>query len=185
MRLVSKNHTAMRTALTLGVAAILASACPCALLAQAAQSKTGTRQPLTNCQPVKSQPSNAAQIARMIQCAREGERTGTITILTNIAVQLGATRKYVEFTDNGNYGIDPAAPVLPLRGSLDRYVCNPITHKRPGDVYGIDNEGKNCMVVHERKASGSCIRTSFGDWTCSMIELVHPDEWVSNQPPPR
>ena len=137
------------------------------------------------CQPARSQPNNAAQIARMIQCARETNRSGTITTLNNISVEFGGTRKYQSFADSGNDGIDTAAPVMPLRGSLDRYICNPITHKIPGDVYSADNTGKNCTVVHERKATGSCIRTTFGDWTCSMMEAVHPDEWVSNQPPPR
>ena len=70
----------------------------------------GTRPPVTNCPPVKAQPSNAGQIAHMIQCAREGTRTGTVTLLTNIKVEFGATRRYIEFTDKGNYGIDPAAP---------------------------------------------------------------------------
>lgn len=183
MGIVAKNRAVRRAALTLGVAAILATACPGVALAQ--PSKTGTRQPITNCPPAKAMPNNAAQITRLIQCAREGERTGTITILTNIAVQFGATRKYIEFTDKGNYGIDPAAPVLPLRGSLDRYICNPITHKIAGDAYSVETQGKNCMIVHERKAEGSCVRSTFGDWSCTMIDLVHPDEWAHDQPPPR
>ena len=152
MGIVRKKHAVNRITLTLGIAAILTGARPGLVLAQSGPSKTGTRQPLTDCPPVKAMPSNAAQIAHMIQCAREGERTGTITILTNIAVQLGATRKYVEYTDKGNYGIDPAAPVLPLRGSLDRYACNPITHRIAGDAYSVETEGRNCVVVHERKA---------------------------------
>jgi hypothetical protein len=57
--------------------------------------------------------------------------------------------------------------------------------KAPGDVYGIDNEGKNCMIVHERKAEGTCVRSTFGDWSCTMMEAVHPDEWAHDQPPPR
>ena len=181
MGIVPKKHAVSRPALTLGVAAILASACPGVVMAQGAAAKAGTRAPITDCPKVKAQPNNAAQIAHMIQCAREGERTGTITILTNIAVQIGKPRKYIEFTDKGNYGIDPSAPVLPLRGSLDRYVCNPITHKIAGDAYSVETEGKNCVIVHERKAEGTCIRTAFGERACTMSELVHPGEWVSNQ----
>ena len=175
-----------RTTLFLGAAAILALICPDEILAQTAQgaSITGTRQPMS-CQPARSQPNNAAQIARMIQCERETNRSGTVTILNNISVEFGGTRKYQSFADGGNYGIDTTAPVMPLRGSLDRYICDPITHKIAGNVYSLDNTGKNCTVVHERKATGSCIRTTFGDWTCTMMEAVHPDEWVSNQSPPR
>jgi len=184
MAIVPKKHAVSRAVWALGFAAILATACPCTVLAQGAATKAGVRAPITDCPKVRAQPSNAAQIARMIQCTGEGERTGTVTILTNIKVEFGATRKYVEFTDKGNYGIDPAAPVLPLRGSVDAYMCNPITHRIAGDAYSVDNEGKNCVVEHERNATGSCIRTTFGDWTCRMGEAVHPDQWVSNQPPP-
>jgi hypothetical protein len=110
MHIVSNTQSAARVAAVWAVVATLALGCPAPVMAQGAQTSAGTRPPVTNCPPVKAQPSNAGQIAHMIQCAREGTRTGTVTLLTNIKVEFGATRRYIEFTDKGNYGIDPAAP---------------------------------------------------------------------------
>jgi hypothetical protein len=144
----------------------------------------GTRSPLTCGAPVRSQP-NIAQIKALIQCNYEKRTNDRIYLVEEINVQAGGTRAYSQFSDGYATGIDTAAKVLPIRGSLTTYQCSAL--EKPGSdpgPYYKDNTGKNCLVVHQTKAEGKCFKTTFGDWWCGMQELVSPSEFLHDQPPP-
>src|ERR1035441_10285017 len=66
-------------------------------------------------------------------------------------------------TDSLKSDADVNSPVYPIRGSYDGYTCGLLDP--PRTVYG-----RNCMVQGQPQATGSCYRTSFGDWSCGMID---------------
>ncbi len=102
-------------------------------------------------------------------------------------MQAGATRRNNHFADHMDVTIDPAAPVLPIRGSYDSYQCAVITVPKGGPgstVYDTDNTGKNCQITPQHNATGSCFRTTFGDWKCNMQAAPDPSLGKYNQPPP-
>jgi hypothetical protein len=41
------------------------------------------------------------------------------------------------------------------------------------------------LVVKQPKAEGKCYKTTFGDWKCSMQQLIAPENFLADQPPPR
>lgn len=58
-------------------------------------------------------------------------------------------------------------PIYPIRGSYTQYMCTKEYPER-GTLYNI---GKNCNRSENRNATGSCYKTTFGDWRCSMFDI--------------
>jgi hypothetical protein len=145
-----------------------------------------TRSPRMACSPVKSMP-NREQIKMLVECDDEHASNNNLIYLdVNLLVQAGATRRYTQFADGYATTIDTAAPVLPIRGSLDSYQCAPLSkYTNKGTTYDTDNTGKNCAVSPIRQAQGTCYRTTFGDWLCHLNESTSSATDKLYQPPPR
>jgi hypothetical protein len=145
----------------------------------------GTRE-ARKCAPQKTQP-NVEQIKAILQCYDESQSTRDLMYLDeNMSIQAGAPRRFIEFSDNGSTGIDTTAPVIPIRGSLDSYQCAPLSkYTNVGTTYDTDNTGKNCAVAPVRNRTGTCWRTTFGDWECRLNEAMSGTESHLNQSPPR
>ena len=64
------------------------------------------------------------------------------------------------------HDVDPSEPVYPIRGSYLMYQCSNIAPGHPWQsVYAA---GKNCTIYDHKQAVGSCWKTTFGDWKCTM-----------------
>ena len=120
----------------------------------------GTRNP-RQCEPVKHKPSEA-EAAALIQCALDSQSHDYMTLYNNITVSMAGSRVYQFRSDSGNSDIDTTSPVYPIRGVMDQYVCH-----QAGELAA----DKSCLITHMAKASGSCFKTTFGDWHCSMLDL--------------
>lgn len=120
----------------------------------------GTRNP-RQCQPVKQKPSEA-EAAALLQCALEAQSHDYMTLYNNVSVSMAGSRVYQYRADSGNADIDTTAAVYPIRGSMDQYVCHQAGQMAPD---------QSCLITHMAKASGSCYKTTFGDWRCSMVDL--------------
>ncbi|MDQ2746444.1 MAG: hypothetical protein M3T96_04195 [Acidobacteriota bacterium] len=74
--------------------------------------------------------------------------------------------------------IDPDAPVYPIRAVFDKYQC--------GAVSAIsEDKGKNYTVYPAPKATGVCVKTTFGDWRCSITNTDDSKNRQFNMPPPK
>lgn len=123
----------------------------------------GTRDP-RQCVPVKHKP-NEVEAAALIQCAQESQSHDYMTLYNNVRVSMAGSRVYQYNADSGNSDIDTTAPVYPIRGAMDQYVCHQAGQVAPD---------QSCLITHMGKASGSCVKTTFGDWHCSMLDLNSP-----------
>ena len=94
-----------------------------------------------------------------------------ITLITDVKVETARPRAFR--MDFDSYGftvanqIDPAQPVVPIQGSFTEYSCanlRPGPHTR-GDL---TTPGKNCWILTQRDAKGTCFKSAFGDWHCYM-----------------
>jgi len=103
-----------------------------------------------------------------VTCEEEDAIGNTLHLVDNVKVQVGSGRPFKARTDV-NSEIDPSQPVYPIRGSYVRYACDvphlwPATNTSPAQ----NTAGKNCRLTDQPHASGSCFRTTFGDWHCFM-----------------
>lgn len=137
--------------------------------------KFQTREP-RKCSQVKTPPS-VSQAMALIQCSREQMNDHEDWITTGVKVEMGSPRAFIYQTDSGLPEIDTASRVIPLRGSLTGYVCAAI-----GEVNGV--QGKNCMKGVVANATGSCWKTTFGDWKCNEDGVINPTTWSEPPPPP-
>lgn len=136
----------------------------------------GTRS-LKSCPRITSQPT-AAQIPLLLQCGYERTSHDYVYLLENVRVEVGATRPFNSFSDGYATDIDAGAKVLPIRGSMSSYTCGAISDMAPS------NRGKNCFVERSASAKGGCWRTTFGTWSCSMIQVIGSEKQY-DQPPPQ
>ena len=73
-------------------------------------------------------------------------------------------------------GIDVDMPVYAIRGSFVSHQCAPLS-----DI--LANAGKNCHRYQQTQATGTCSKTTFGEWKCSFMDLsARPEIGV---PPPK
>jgi hypothetical protein len=88
---------------------------------------------------------------------------GSIILVTDLTVEMGAPRDFMPGADNYLRDIDTRAKVYPLRGQSTRWDC--------GEVRA-DNAGKNCMtwprVEGGAAGPGSCWYTLFKEWKCNL-----------------
>ena len=146
--------------------------------AQGIGAKYGSRDPQT-CANTKSPAKGAitaAQAAKYVVCAQDGEQSSLLYLVENVKVSVGGSRAYNSFSDSYATSIDTNAPVYPIRGSLDKYQCDKVSS---------DNAKRNCTLYHEPKAEGKCYKTTFGDWYCSMHDLSNNQSNIEyNMKPP-
>ena len=138
----------------------------------------GARDPVTcasTAAPKAGGPS-AAQAARYVLCDREKVSGGQLYLVSNLRVQVYASRPLQYGVDNA-YQYAPNMLVYPIRGSLRYYHCQPVSSY-------MGNAGKNCAYVDETDAQGICYHTTFGDWHCAMRDPMHTMNTAANAPPP-
>lgn len=162
------------------VAGLLMAALPTSASAQrGVGAQYDTRDPRTCAD--QSQPKRgaipAALAMRYFICGAEKESDYQLFLVENVQLQVGAPRRFQMNTDAAN-DVDPSQPVYPIRGSFVRYQC-----RAPSALEG--NKGKNCSVYQQPKATGACYKTTFGDWNCSMMDIVSDTNVRHRVAPPR
>ena len=140
--------------------------------------KFGARDPRT-CQS-KKEPTKGAisaeQAKQYFICDTEKLiDSDDLQLVDNVKVEVGKARPYQQLSDS-HPDIDTTAPLYPIRGSLTRYICHPVSSY-------MNNAGKNCSSWNEPNATGVCYKTTFGDWNCAMTDLSGIQ--TSPVPPPK
>ncbi|MGA7949194.1 MAG: hypothetical protein WCA45_03420 [Thiobacillaceae bacterium] len=141
--------------------------------------KYATRDPATcasKTKPAKGAPT-AEQAKQYVLCgsaSRVGEGEDSyhhMILMENVRVEIGQGRPFQGGinSDINMHDVDPRFPIYPIRGSFDMYQCSNIAAGDPWQ--SIYEAGKNCDVYEEHRATGSCFKTTFGDWDCSMTDL--------------
>jgi len=175
----NQNNQFLQSVLRATIATILLLGGFGSASAQGIGSKYGTRDPRT-CVDTKA-PGRGAMTAELATkyfiCAAEGvkgEHLYLIEGLTN--VQVGGSRPFSHKTDSVQ-DIDVAAPVYPFRtGSYKSYQCDAVYEK---------NKGYNCNIYPYPNGTGTCWKTTFGDWKCGMsYQSVDRSQVENNVPPP-
>ena len=125
------------------------------------------------CTKLTTAPSLTQAVA-LAQCAMDGISSGQLYLTQNVKIEMGTPRPFVYYSDAGLSGIDLNAKVYPLRGSYTGYLCNKI-----GSMYPA---GHSCLKSDVPEATGSCWKTSFGDFKCLLKGAIPKME--GGMPPP-
>lgn len=166
----------LATALALGAGIVEAQ--------QGVGAKYGTRDPHT-CQNATAPTSGAPSptlAAQYVVCGRERETNGnTLWLLENVRVQVGKGTPYRDIPQIHRPGnVDPDGSVYAIRGAYRMYMCGVVQNN-----IVTKNAGKNCRVYDVTRATGTCYKTTFGDWSCSLIDDNSAGYGIADQPPPR
>ena len=120
------------------------------------------------------------QIRDLVTCKSESTGGCCIYLVENVKVEIGKSRPFSSWSDVGNQDIDHSQPVYPIRGTADKYQCQP-----PGGP-PYPPKGKNCAVRMASPFQGICYKTTFGDWSCPVTDAENPLKGVqANMPPPK
>ena len=120
------------------------------------------------------------QIRDLVTCKSESTGGCCIYLVENVKVEIGKSRPFSSWSDVGNQDIDHSQPVYPIRGTADKYQCQP-----PGGP-PYPPKGKNCAVRMASPFQGICYKTTFGDWSCPVTDAENPLKGVQpNMPPPK
>lgn len=144
--------------------------------------KYGTREPKTCAslkEPAKG-PLSGALAAKYMTCSKEGEvNDNTLYLLEDVKVEVGGGTPLLQMPMiHRPGGADMNGIVYSIRGSFKQYQCG-VVH-----LDGIlKNAGKNCRVYETPKATGTCFRDNFGEWSCSM--MGESGYGTADQPGPR
>jgi hypothetical protein len=112
----------------------------------------------------------AALAAKYFICKAEGIQGQYLYLVENVKVAVGGAIPYAAVKDRSFPEIDVKHPVYPIRGSVSKYQC-----KDPKTDY-IRIEGRTCNLTEEPNAKGYCYKTTFGDWSCYMLDLDGKNE---------
>ncbi len=144
----------------------------------------GARNPRT-CADTKAPTRGAitADLAKVYFICRAERFSGSdLYLVDRVSVEVGGGRPYNPRSDINYAEIDVTVPIYPIRGSYLQHQCTRV-FSEPGTLY---NVGKNCASSDNRNATGSCYRTTFGDWRCSMFDINQTSADRHFQvPPPR
>lgn len=142
----------------------------------------GARDPET-C-PSRSAPASGApsaeQAKHYLGCEIEHVSGSMLYLLADVKVQVASSPRPYEVRHDIADQIDPQKPVYDIRGSYLKYQC-PLTNSYDGEHF----PGKHCSYANETNASGLCWQTSFGEWRCRMIDVMHLSNTVNHVPPPK
>ena len=147
------------------------------VMAAAASSPFGAREPRTNCPPRKfAGPPTARQALDLFICDSEKYVGGYLYLVSDVTVRTGKSRPYSAWSDSGHTDIDTTAAVWPIQGRLTSYQCS-----RRDAMLGAD-PNRNCLRSDSPQATGTCYLSTFGEWHCAMMGA---GTFVpGNQPPP-
>ena len=120
------------------------------------------------------------QLRDLVTCKAEGAGGCCIYLYDNVKVEIGRSRPFSRYIGAGKPDIDNSQPVYPIRGTADKYQCQP-----PGGT-PYPPKGKNCAVRMASPFAGICYKTTFGDWSCPVSDAENPLKGVqANMPPPK
>jgi hypothetical protein len=135
---------------------------------------TGPRKCSTRKVPASGPPSNET-IAKYVICAQEGVMASQLYLDDNVVVtDVAPGRPYNPNEDVNMSNIDINKPVYAIKGSLRRYQCGPLTKPGGYDIGPDGQKGTNCNRSPQPNASGTCYQDTFGDWSCSMLDVNAP-----------
>lgn len=122
----------------------------------------GTRDPHT-CASTKDPvtgPISAATAKEYVTCGYDHEQKNAdeLWLIDVQQIEVGQPRPFNIRSDSSE--ADPRQPVYPIRGKVITYQCHQFKNGYP--------RGNNCYIYEIPNATGSCFRTSFGDWKCAM-----------------
>lgn len=138
----------------------------------------GARDPRT-CADTKQPTSGAMTTAlatKYVICSQEHVEGENLYLIEDLTVQVGGAVPYNPNRFPFASDIDTKAPVYPIRASFKEYQCHQVS-----DV--LQNKGYNCSIYPRPKATGVCVKTTFGDWSCT-ITSDDRSEPETNMPPP-
>ncbi len=141
--------------------------------------KFGSRD-LTTCADTKAPTKGAitAELAaKYARCTYEKADTNSIGLLEDVKIQVGGAVPFNPKTYPYATDVDPKSPVYPLRGSYKTYTCDAVSN-------AAENRGVNCTVYVSPKATGVCLKTTFGDWWCSITGLDFDNTLTEYKMPP-
>lgn len=138
--------------------------------------KFGTRDPMT-CSSTKEPvngPISAEQAMLYFMCWREGDHDGLV-LIENLKLTVG--KGHMPSLSESDTDMDRDSPIYPIRGSFTLYNCYTFRSA----------PGRNCTATDEPAATGTCYKTSFGDWHCNMEDsysIIDDSRRHPNMPPP-
>lgn len=150
----------------------------------AAYGATGPRKCSTKKVPANGPPSPVT-IAKYVICGGEGVSGSNLYLYDNVEVTAVAPgRPYNPNEDVNMSNIDINKPVYAIKGSLRGYQCSQVV--QPGGYDGGPgyHKGSNCNRTTQPNASGLCFQDTFGDWSCSMLDVSAPVNAETLQPAP-
>ncbi len=173
-----QNHRRLQKLLLGAVAVIVLLGASHSAFAQSIGAKYGSREPRT-CANTKAPATGAITAAlatKYLICNSEHVYSGSLYLIEDVSVQVGAgvpynPRTYVNATD-----IDVSVPVYPIRASFRQYQCSPVYENK-------ENYGTNCTVYNQPKATGVCYKTTFADWYCGASDSSTDEREFSMRPP--
>lgn len=176
----NQNNQRLQSLLLTTIATIFLLSAFNSTFAQGSGAKYEARDPKT-CADTKKPTRgamSAAQATEYIICGKEKDEGGHLTLVENLKVQVGGATAYNRDTFGYTPDVDPKAPVYPVRASLNMYQCNEVSD-------AMENRGKSCTVYVRPKATGVCVKTTFGDWRCTLSGFdVGGAERKFKMPPP-
>ena len=137
----------------------------------AGANKYGTRDPRT-CADTRAPSSGAISAAQATQyfiCQAEQVSGQYLYLVENVSVEVGGPARYDPRTQTGFSNMDTRVPIYPIRGSFLEYQCSEVDAKFDSRY---NNFRKNCNTYLNRKATGYCYKTTFGDWNCTMNDVM-------------
>ena len=143
--------------------------------------KYGSRDART-CADTKAPTSGAMTTAlatKYVICSQEHIQGDYLYLVEDLTVQVGGAVPYNPNRFPFTADIDTKAPVYPLRAGFKQYQCNKVS-----DI--AQNKGYNCNIYPRPNATGVCVKTTFGDWRCSITSAdLDTSKSEANMPPPK
>ncbi|WP_375398988.1 hypothetical protein [uncultured Sphingomonas sp.] len=144
---------------------------------------TGPRKCSTKKVPANGPPSPDV-IAKYVICGAEGVMSSNVYLLDQVVVSAVAPgRPYNPNEDVNMSNIDINKPVYAIKGSLVGYQCAEV--QKPGQDFGKQyDKGSNCNRTPQPNAHGLCFQDTFGDWSCSLVDVDAPINPEREKPAP-
>jgi hypothetical protein len=121
-------------------------------------------------------PPSVKIVTDALFCTHESASSSTLYLIEDVKVDVSTKGRPHNRNTDIMSEIDIDVPVYPIRGSYVKYQCSPVSDY-------MKNAGKNCNIYRQPQASGSCYKTTFGDWKCSMIDLRNNTQEPGVPPP--
>ncbi len=154
-----------------GQANVLTSGAVSAAQPPAGSNRYGTRNPHT-CADTKAPAGptiDPAHAREYLICQAERVSGDMLYLVEDVKVEVGGPTRYDPRTQTGFSQMDTRIPPIAIRGSFLQYQCSALDAKFDSPF---NNLGKNCNTYMNRKATGYCYKTTFGDWNCSMTDVM-------------